>query len=159
MQDEDHDDGLGGRSRDRREFAQDNQRWARRMVALEPAVFAHLPLLEVIVDEVALARTLKDGRARNRSLRRIDMLVSGLTPEEVARVDAFLDTPPLDADEPRIEAWFERLLREGDEAVSALAAEFPNADLQQLRQMLRNTKKAALAGRARQHLREWLLAL
>lgn len=164
MQDQDNDDGLGGRSRDRREFAEDNQRWARRLVDLPPEVVLKAPLPDEIREEVALARRLdanaeRSGRARNRSLRRVDMLVSLLPDEEIAAVDRFLDAPPLEADDPRIERWFGRLLREGDGAVSAFAADHPAADLQQLRQVLRNAKKPALAERARRQLRELLLGL
>ncbi len=164
MQDQDNDDGLGGRSRDRREFAEGNQRWARRLADLPAEALARLTLPEVVADELALARVLdgnaeRAGRARNRSLRRVDMLISGLAPDEIAAIDRFLAAPPLEADDPRIEAWYERLLRGGDDAVSELAASSPDADLQQLRQILRNTRKPALADRARRQLREWLLEL
>jgi ribosome-associated protein len=164
MQDQDNDDGLGGRSRDRREFAEGNQRWARRLADLPDEVAVKAPLPEVVRDELVLARRLdanaeRAGRARNRSLRRIDMLISGLEPEEIAAIDRFLDAPPLDADDPRIEAWYDRLLDAGDDAVGALAEAFPAADLQQLRQILRNTKKPALRERAQRQLREWLITL
>lgn len=38
----------------------------------------------------------------------------------------------------RAEGWRERLLDEGDEAISALLGEHPDADRQQLRQLVRN---------------------
>lgn len=164
MQDQDNDDGLGGRSRDRRTFAEENQRWGRRLVDLPPEVTAKAPLPEEIRGEIDLCRRLdanaeRSGRARNRSLRRIDMLISGLAPEEVAAVDRFLDAPPLDARDPRLEAWYDRLLAGGDDAVGALAEAHPAADLQQLRQILRNTRKPALRERAARQLEEWLLSL
>jgi ribosome-associated protein len=158
MQDQQNDDGLGGRSRDRREFAQDNQRWGLPLFALADEVLHKAPIPALVREELAVARSLGVGRARNRSIRRVDMLVSHLDDEEIAAIDAFLKRPP-DADDPRLERWFGPLLREGDAAVERFRLDHPEVELQGLRQILRNARKPALVDRAHRALRELLLAL
>ena len=45
----------------------------------------------------------------------------------------------------RIEEWRDRLLRDGDDAINDLLAALPNADRQQLRQLVRTAKAEAAA--------------
>jgi ribosome-associated protein len=45
----------------------------------------------------------------------------------------------------RIEEWRDRLLRDGDDAINDLLAALPNADRQQLRQLLRTARAEAAA--------------
>lgn len=45
------------------------------------------------------------------------------------------------------ERWRDRLLAEGDQALSELLAEFPEADRQQLRQVIRNSQKEKAHGK------------
>jgi len=45
----------------------------------------------------------------------------------------------------RLEAWRDRLLAEGDAALPELLAEFPGADRQQLRQLIRNAHRERAA--------------
>ena len=47
----------------------------------------------------------------------------------------------------QVERWRDRLLKEGDEALSELLEEFPEADRQHLRQLLRNAQKELSAGK------------
>ncbi len=44
-----------------------------------------------------------------------------------------------------LERWRDRLLAEGDQALSDLLQEYPNTDRQQLRQLIRNANKEAVA--------------
>jgi ribosome-associated protein len=158
--DEDNDDGLGGRSRDRAAFTAAN-RWARPLVELEAVAWAAAPVGEEIRAEVALARTLtasENWLARDRSLRRIDKLVRELEDDEIAALDAFLAAPEraISARDAEVGALRGRLLTDGEPAIRALGAEHPEVDLQRLRQLVRNARKPDAGERARRLLDEAL---
>ncbi|MEQ1507465.1 MAG: DUF615 domain-containing protein, partial [Myxococcota bacterium] len=90
--DEDNDDGLGGRTRDRRELTAAN-RWARPLCALSLVELAAAPLPEDLRDAVLLGRSITSYRARDRQYQRIDKLVRDLDDELVAAIDAYLADP------------------------------------------------------------------
>lgn len=97
------------------------------------------PLRAAIVDA---RRFVKN--ARSRQIRRVAQLM-----REAAPVEDFHDalagrTPELRAKAERerlSEAWRTRLLEGGDEALAALIVEFPNADRQRLRQLIRQSNR------------------
>ena len=137
--DEDHDDGLGGRSRTRREVTEGN-RWAKVLCALRPAQLAAAPIPDEIREEVALHGRLTSARARNRQARLVDKLVRQLEPERVAELDRFLADP--DRASAEIDRWCDRIVAEGDAALDAFLALHPSADRQRLRQLARNARGA-----------------
>lgn len=154
--DEDNDDGLGGRFKDRQAFTAAN-RWARPLVALGPVAWDAAPLDEVVRQEVSLARQLtldENWLARDRSLRRIDKLVRELEEEEIACIDAFLAAP--EAASAELDAWVAgwraRLLAEGEPAIRAFGDERADEDLQRLRQLVRNARKPDAGDRAKRQL-------
>lgn len=140
--DEDNDDGLGGRSRDRREVTLAN-RWSRPLCALTELQLQLAPLPDEVREAVALARMLQDSttrayRARDRQYQRIDKLIRSLPDEEIAAIDAWLAQP----DEGSwLQSWVDRLVAEGDEALQAWMDEHPDADRQQLRTLARRVRK------------------
>lgn len=163
MQDEDNDDGLGGRFRDRQAVTAAN-RWARPLAALDDVQLAALALPDWIADEVRTARALSAADnflARERSLHRIDKLVRELEDDEIARIDAFLVDPeaPLRARAARIDAWRARLLRDGEPAIRALGEAVPAVDLQRLRPLVRALRKGDTGERPRRLLDEALSVL
>lgn len=137
--DEDHDDGLGGRSRTRREVTEGN-RWARVLCALRPDQLAMAPIPDEIREEVTLHGRMTAHRARNRQARLVDKLVRQLDADAVAALDAFLADPERAAAE--LDAWCDRLITEGDAALDAWMALRPTADRQRLRQLARNARTA-----------------
>jgi ribosomal 50S subunit-associated protein YjgA (DUF615 family) len=158
--DEQNDDGLGGRFRDRQAFTAAN-RWAEPLAALDEVQLAAAALPEHVHEEVVLARRLgadENWLARDRSLHRIDKLVRELEPEEIARIDAFLARPDRAnrALGKRVAAWRKRLTDEGEPAVRAFAQEFEGVDQQRLRQVVRQIRKGDAGDRARRILEEIL---
>jgi ribosome-associated protein len=161
--DEDNDDGLGGRSRDRREVTEAN-RWARPLAALDPVAWAAAPVNDAIREEVELARRLaaaENRLARDRSFRRIDKLVRELEEEEIAAIDAFLARPARAraAAERAVAGWRARLVTEGEPAIRAFGEAFPQADLQRMRQLVRNARKPDAGERAKRQLDEALAVI
>jgi ribosome-associated protein len=139
--DEEHDDGLGGRSRNRREVTAAN-RWGRALLGLTPTQFAAAPLPEEVRAEAAIARAAPSFRARDRAVARVDALMRDLDEEWVAKVDGFLRAPPQAPAHPAAIQWRDRLLAQGDLALRALVDEQPGIDVQRLRQLVRNARAA-----------------
>lgn len=153
VMDEDNDDGLGGRGRDRREASRAN-RWSRPLCALDAVLLAAAPLPEDIRVAIRLAQAIAASYpARDRQYRRIDKLVRSLDEAEVTAIDAFLLNPEVGY--VALDDWLDRLVRDGDPVLDAWIALHPTADRQQLRTLARNVR----AGKgARDSLREALAA-
>jgi ribosome-associated protein len=139
---EDNDDGLGGRSRDRREVSEAN-RWAGPLCALSDGALRAAPLPDVVREAVAHGRAIRSFRARARQLQRIDKLVRSLEPQQIAALDGFLAEPSEAPDPAEVAA--DALLTGGDEALQAWMAAHPATDRQHLRSLLRRGEGARAA--------------
>ncbi|MBP6798356.1 MAG: ribosome-associated protein [Luteimonas sp.] len=130
------------RSQQRRD-ALDVLALAGQLATLEPGRLAKLPVPERLLPHIAEARRITSHIARKRQLA---FLAKQMRREDDEALDAIRDA--LDAGGEaakqetallhRAERWRERLLAEGDDALAELLAEFPQADRQQLRQLVRN---------------------
>lgn len=154
VMDEDNDDGLGGRTRDRREVTEAN-RWSRPLCALTEIELYAAPLPDVIRDAVVLGRSIRSYRARDRQYQLIDKLVRTLEDDEIAAVDHFLAHP--DEAVVRLDSEVDRLLSGGDEALQAWLGEHPNAERGRIRTLVRNAirdpaRRAALTSALAQAL-------
>lgn len=137
------------RSQQRRE-ALDVLALAATLAELEPGRLAKLPVPEHLLPHIAETRRITSHIARKRQLA---FLAKQMRREDEDVLDAIRDA--LDAGGEaarqetallhRAERWRERLLDAGDPALGELLAEFPQADRQKLRQLVRN----ALDERAR----------
>ena len=151
MMDEKHDDGLGGRSRNRREFSAAN-RWARPLCKLIAKEFDAAPLPDDVREAAAIARSINDHKALARQYQRIDKLVRLQDDDVIAAIDAFLADPHVpktkkDAAAAELEHWCDRLIADGDEALEAWLELNPGADRQRLRTLARNARDKSAAKR------------
>ncbi|HHA2616989.1 TPA: ribosome biogenesis factor YjgA [Stenotrophomonas maltophilia] len=122
------------RSQNRRD-ALDVLALGEKLVSLTPAQLARLPIPEDLLPHIAHKRQLA-------------FLAKHMRREEEATLDAIRDA--LDANSEtgrrevammhRVEDWRERLLAEGDKALAALLDDYPQADRQQLRTLVRNAQ-------------------
>jgi ribosome-associated protein len=92
---------------------------------------------------------IKDLRARRRHFKRIAKL---LAREDAEAVRALVDQKADKAREAaarhhRVERWRERLIEEGDDALTELLDLCPHADRQQLRQLVRAARRDSEKGR------------
>jgi ribosome-associated protein len=118
------------------------QALADELVRLSPAELDSVPLPANLRDAVAEGRQLSRGAYR-RQVRYLGRLLRDVdaAPIKVA-VDAQRSASHEDrARLKRLERWRARLMEEGDAAVAELLEEYPEADVQQLRQLLRNVRK------------------
>ena len=130
------------RSQQRRE-ALDVLALATQLAELEPGRLAKLPLPEHLRPHIAETRRITSHIARKRQLA---FLAKQMRREDDEVLDAIRDA--LDAGGEaarretaalhRVEAWRERLLADGDTALAELLGEYPDADRQRLRQLVRN---------------------
>lgn len=158
--DEDNDDGLGGRSRTRREVTA-SHRYAKQLAELDDVQLAELTLPDIVRDEIVNCRKIPKQPARGRQLDYIDKLVRALEEPEQLAIAAFLTDPhrATQRHQSKLDRWFERLLSGGDDVVDALLAVRPELPVQRLRQFIRNARKERERGRgtkAARDLREML---
>jgi ribosome-associated protein len=124
---------------------------ARQALEAAPGRIDPLPL------DAALAQAIREGRripassARARQIRYLGKLLAA-DPAGAAVLDRALgDDRAAHAEEVaqlhRVEQWRDRLLAEGDAALTALAAEHPAIDVGALRDLLRQARRDAGAPR------------
>src|SRR5688572_2127685 len=164
MQDESDSPEFDGPSRSElRRQALDVLGLAKALVELSDPELARVPLSDELRELVVDSRRITAQIARKRQMQ---FLAKHLrrAEDELPAIRAALAQ---DRDERRrdaaalhrVEAWRERLVREGDEALNALLAEHPDADRQRLRQLARRAHEDHLANRAPAASRELFRAL
>lgn len=104
-----------------------------------------LPIPEDVRDAILECQSIKNHEGRRRQLQFVGKKMRGLEEEEVAAVQRMLDswrgaskadTAALHA----LERRRDRLLKD-DDALTELLTEYPQADVQQLRTLIRNARK------------------
>ena len=123
------------------------QALADELVRLPASQLDALPLDDALREGVLEARTLARGAYR-RQLRFIGRLLREGDADPVRSALAALKRAG-DTDRARLarlERWRERLMEEGDAAVTELLDAFPGADAQQLRRLVRNARREREAG-------------
>ncbi len=141
--DEDTGDYLGPSRSEQRRAALDVLALGQQLVGLSTAQLAKLPIPEDLLPHIVEAQRITSHVAHKRQLA---FLAKQMRREDDATLDAIRDA--LDAGGEaarretaqlhRVEAWRERLIADGDAALSELLAEHPQADRQHLRQLVRN---------------------
>ncbi|WP_447786121.1 ribosome biogenesis factor YjgA [Stenotrophomonas bentonitica] len=132
------------RSQNRRD-ALDVLALGEKLVSLTPAQLARVPVPEDLLPHIAEAKRITAHIAHKRQLA---FLAKHMRREDDATLDAIRDALDANSDTSRREVaalhraedWRERLLKDGDTALSALLAEYPQADRQQLRTLVRNAQ-------------------
>ncbi len=132
------------RSQNRRD-ALDVLALGEKLVSLTPAQLARVPVPEDLLPHIAEAKRITAHIAHKRQLA---FLAKHMRREDDAVLDAIRDA--LDANSEtsrrevatmhRVEDWRERLMKDGDKALGLLLAEYPHADRQQLRTLVRNAQ-------------------
>lgn len=133
------DEDLGPSRSARKREAKALQKLGERIVSLTPGEFAQIPLSEALRDAITAARNMKAHGAMRRQRLLIGKLMRQHDTAEIeaalARLDQLKhrDTAQFHA----VEKWRDRLVEEGDSALAELLDEYPVADRQQLRQLMR----------------------
>lgn len=152
---------MRGRDEDTGEFLGESRSQNRRealavlalgetLVELTAAQLAKLPIPEGLLEHIEYSKRITSHGARKRQLA---FLAKQMRREEDGVLDAIRDALEANSETSkravalmhRMEHWRERLLAEGDVALAELLDEYPEADRQQLRTLVRN----ALAEKAK----------
>lgn len=136
---------------ERRREALDVLALAHALADLSDAQLARMPMADDLRELVATTRAVRQHIARKRQ---VAFLAKQLRrrEDELAPIRAALDHDRLaeraqTARLHRAETWRDRLLREGDQALTDFLAEHPAADRQQLRALLRRAHDEAARGK------------
>ena len=132
------------RSQNRRE-ALDVLKLAHTLAALSDAQLERVPLSDDLREEAQRSRGVTQQIARKRQTQFLAKLLRRL---DDAELDAIRATLEHDRDQGRrdsaalhrVEAWRERLIAEGDDALGELLQQFPQMDRQHLRQLARQAR-------------------
>ena len=146
---------MRGRDEETGEFRDDSRSQQRRealevlaigqqLVALTDAQLARLPVPESLLPHILEARRITSHIAHKRQLA---FLAKQMRREDDDTLEAIRDALDEKGDAARrevaamhrVEAWRDRLLADGDEALAELLDLYPEADRQGLRQLVRNT--------------------
>ena len=121
------------------------------LVSLSERELARIPIeddtLREAIDE---ARAIRSNSARKRHLQFIGKLMRGIDPEPISRaLDALHESHQRQTDAfHTLEALRDRVLDEGDAGVQEVMTQWPDADRQQLRQLVRQHRLETQKGKA-----------
>lgn len=148
---------------ERRREALDVLALAHALAELSDAQLARVPLGDDLREMVVTSRAVRQHIARKRQLAWLAKQLRGRE-DELPPIRAALEHDKQaervqTARLHRAEAWRDRLLAGGDDALSALVAEHPGADRQHLRTLLRRAQDEATRGKPPSAARELFRAL
>ncbi len=114
-----------------------------KLVALPPARFAKLPIPEELLPHILETQRITSHIAHKRQLQYLAKQMRKLSDEELTAIHEAMDDSgealrKQTAQLHLAERWRERLLDEGDAALAELLQEFPSANRQKIRQLVRN---------------------
>ena len=115
-----------------------------KLVSLSDAQLAKLPVPESLLPHIRECRRITAQIAHKRQLQYLAKQMRREDDEVLEAIRDALDEKGEAARREvaamhRVEAWREKLLAEGDAALAQLLDEYPHADRQSLRQLVRNT--------------------
>ena len=118
------------------------QSLGERLVTLNESQLKQLDLPETLYDAVKEAQSIHAYGGKKRQLQFIGKLMrdENLDTEGINRLFARIDGAALENKQAfkAIEQWRDKLVEQGDEAVSLLLDKYPQTDAQQIRQLVRN---------------------
>lgn len=132
------------------------QAMGEELVELPAAKLAKIPMPDALAEAVALARKIKARGGRKRQLQYIGKVMRSIDAEPIAQaLDNLKNAAGKEAAKfHRLEQWRDRLIAEGDAALGELLIEFPTAERQHLRQLIRNAQREAANNKPPKSARE-----
>ncbi|MBD3609059.1 MAG: DUF615 domain-containing protein [Gammaproteobacteria bacterium] len=119
------------------------------LVVLNDEQLAKLPLTDKLIAAVHESRNIKQHIARKRHLKYVGKLLREVDEEAIRKGLDVLRSQDTQANARfhKLEQWRDRMLEEGDRALGEFLNDYPQADRQQLRQLIRNAKKEQTANK------------
>ena len=135
------DDAIVSKTKRKQEMTE-LQKLGAKLVELPESQLEAMPRDDARRSAVLEARRIRSHEAKRRQMQYIGRLMREVDPAPLReRLDAIDGhSAQAAAQHRRLEAWRARLLAD-DAALTAFAAEHPDADIQALRTLIRNTRK------------------
>ena len=116
-----------------------------RLMVMKPSMLDKLPLNERLRNALDESKRIKSHNARKRHLGFIGKLMQDQDIEPIEQFLARLDSSSEEYNRHfhQLERWRDRLIAEGQPALTEYLDKFPAADHQHIRQLVRNAKKEA----------------
>jgi ribosome-associated protein len=132
---------------------------AEKLASLTPTQLAKLPIPDDLLPHLEQTRRITAHIARKRQLAYLAKQMRREDDETLEAIRDALDEDGVAARREvaamhRIEAWRERLVADGDPALAELLEEYPAADRQHLRQLVRNAHEEKLRNKPPRAFRE-----
>jgi ribosome-associated protein len=120
------------------------QKIGEQLISMSAQELEGIPLPDNLLSAITDARQMKMG-ALKRQRQFIGKLMRDLDPEPIITALEARKAKALEQNRNfhRLEAWRDRLLDEGDAALNDFLGDYPSADRQKLRQLMRQAKKEA----------------
>lgn len=119
------------------------QELGRRMAELRPDQQARLPIDDRLRAAIEEYGRIKAHGAKRRHLQYIGKLMRGADAEAIREVVDRFDSATAAHNQlfHEMERWREQLIEGGDEALRGFVDQHPQADIQHLRQLIRNARR------------------
>jgi ribosome-associated protein len=114
-----------------------------KLVAMSSKELSALPIETDLREAIDLARSIKAHVARKRQVQFVAKMMRN---RDVQAIQEALDAQELEARQMtvrhhRVEAWRDRLLKEGDDALAVFLSSVDTTEIQTLRHLVRNARK------------------
>lgn len=118
------------------------QKLGESLIELSPSQLDTIPLPQSLREAILEAQSLKSHSAKRRLLQYIGRLMREIDPTSIQEGLAKLQLSHQKAKSAfhQIEKWRDNLIDGSDELLQTFLVDHPNADFQQLRQLVRNAK-------------------
>jgi ribosome-associated protein len=119
------------------------QELGKRITELRPDQQAQVPMDERLANAVAEMRRITANGAKKRHLQYIGKLMRTADADAIREAVERFDSASAAHNQHfhELEQWRERLIEGDNDAVAAYIEAYPQADIQHLRQLIRNAKK------------------
>ena len=119
------------------------QNLGAELVKLSAKDLAKIPLPDELAEAIDHARNINSHGAQRRQLQFIGKLMRGVDPGPIQEaLDIIRQTSARAASQlHQIERWRDRIVEEGQSALNEFSGQYPQADRQQLRQLMMNARK------------------
>ena len=135
------------------------------LIAMNPTERSRFPLSDDMLRAIDETARIRSHEGRRRHMQYVGKLIRK---EDLTAIQGVFDAIKQEKEQRdhafhRLEKWRDRMIDEGDDAVDLFVVDYPNADRQALRQLVRNARKEREQGKPPtssrklfKHLRETL---
>ncbi len=121
------------------------QELGKKLLSQKADILDKMPLSDEMRKAIEEDRRIRQREAKRRHLQYIGRLMRDEDADAIAAVleQHEAGTRAYNQRFHKLEQWRDRLINEGDEALSAFMDAYPQAELQHLRQLIRNARREA----------------